>query len=103
MQQIKHLNQDPNNNHPSDHQGTFDWQKIALQLLTSRALDDLEEYDLVKQKKVLYQFSARGHDLAQIILGQILNRKKMRSQVITGHGLCYWPWAFRLISFYKPQ
>ena len=76
MQQIKHLNQDPNNNHPSDHQGTFDWQKIALQLLTSRALDDLEEYDLVKQKKVLYQFSARGHDLAQIILGQILNRKK---------------------------
>ena len=54
----------------------FDWQKLAKDLLTSRALDDLEEYDLVKQKKVLYQFSARGHDMAQIMLGQIMNRKK---------------------------
>ncbi len=54
----------------------FDWQKLAKDLLTSRALDDLEEFDLVKQKKVLYQFSARGHDMAQIMLGQIMNRKK---------------------------
>lgn len=54
----------------------FDWKSIAKTLLTSRALDDLEEYQLVKEKKVLYQFSARGHDLAQILLGQILDRKK---------------------------
>ncbi|WP_223787204.1 alpha-ketoacid dehydrogenase subunit alpha/beta [Marinicella meishanensis] len=54
----------------------FDWPLVAKYLLISRALDDLEEFDLVKQKKVLYQFSARGHDLAQIMLGQILNRKK---------------------------
>ena len=47
---------------------TIDWQKLAQTLLTSRALDDLEEFDLVKQKKVLYQFSARGHDMAQIML-----------------------------------
>ncbi len=61
--------------HPNNH-FTFDWQQIAKDLLTSRALDDLEEFDLVKQKKVLYQFSARGHDLAQIMLGQILNQQK---------------------------
>ncbi len=54
----------------------FDWQKVAKDILTSRALDDLEEYDLVKQKKVLYQFSARGHDLAQILLGQIMDHQK---------------------------
>ena len=59
-----------------DNNDTFDWQKVAKDVLTSRALDDLEEFDLVKQKKVLYQFSARGHDMAQIMLGQILNRKK---------------------------
>ncbi len=55
---------------------TFDWRKVAKDLLISRALDDLEEYDLVKQKKVLYQFSARGHDLAQIMLGQVMKGKK---------------------------
>jgi 2-oxoisovalerate dehydrogenase E1 component len=54
----------------------FDWHKITSTLLTSRALDDLEEFDLVKNKKVLYQFSARGHDMAQIILGQCLIGKK---------------------------
>lgn len=57
-------------------QALFDWRKIAKDLLISRALDDLEEFDLVKQKKVLYQFSARGHDLAQILLGQIMTAKK---------------------------
>ncbi len=57
-------------------ESTFNWQQVAKDLLISRALADLEEFDLVKQKKVLYQFSARGHDLAQIMLGQILNRKK---------------------------
>jgi 2-oxoisovalerate dehydrogenase E1 component len=61
---------------PEQQDHSFDWQHIAKTLLASRALDDLEEFDLVKQKKVLYQFSARGHDLAQIMLGQLLNRKK---------------------------
>jgi 2-oxoisovalerate dehydrogenase E1 component len=60
--------------HPNT--STIDWQKLAQTLLTSRALDDLEEFELVKQKKVLYQFSARGHDMAQIMLGQMLDRKK---------------------------
>jgi 2-oxoisovalerate dehydrogenase E1 component len=51
----------------------FDWQKIARLVLTSRAIDRIEETELVPQKKVLYQFSARGHDLAQILLGSLLN------------------------------
>lgn len=55
---------------------SIDWLHLAETLLTSRALDDIEEFELVKQKKVLYQFSARGHDMAQILLGQILTAKK---------------------------
>jgi 2-oxoisovalerate dehydrogenase E1 component len=35
----------------------------------SRALDDIEESKLVPERKVLYQFSARGHELGQILLG----------------------------------
>jgi len=46
-----------------------DWRKAASLLLLSRALDALEETRLVPEKKVLYQFSARGHDMAQILLG----------------------------------
>ena len=55
---------------------SFNWQEIVSKLLVSRELDDLEEFTLVKNKKVLYQFSARGHDMAQIILGQILIGQK---------------------------
>ncbi|MCZ6561080.1 MAG: thiamine pyrophosphate-dependent enzyme, partial [Gammaproteobacteria bacterium] len=51
----------------------FDWLKIARLMLISRAVDRIEETELVPQKKVLYQFSARGHDLAQILLGSLLN------------------------------
>lgn len=49
-----------------------DWRQIAHVVLVSRALDDLEEQELVPEKKVLYQFSARGHDLAQALLGSFL-------------------------------
>lgn len=67
----------PNQPQETDNQDSvFDWHKVAKDVLISRALDDLEEFDLVKQKKVLYQFSARGHDMAQIMLGQILNQQK---------------------------
>src|SRR5215211_36903 len=51
----------------------FDWKRIAYLLLASRGLDDTEETRLMPEKKVVYQFSARGHDLAQIILGQLLD------------------------------
>ena len=46
-----------------------DWAEVARLVTTSRALDELEETRLVPEKKVLYQFSARGHDLAQVLLG----------------------------------
>ena len=49
-----------------------DWREIARLVLTSRELDRLEEEELVPAKKVLYQFSARGHDLAQVLLGMQL-------------------------------
>jgi len=50
-----------------------DWQRAATLLHVSRKLDALEETVLVPEKKVLYQFSARGHDLAQILLGLALD------------------------------
>jgi 2-oxoisovalerate dehydrogenase E1 component len=46
-----------------------DWQRVSWLLNASRALDDIEETRLVPERKVLYQFSARGHELAQILLG----------------------------------
>jgi len=54
----------------------LNWKEIARLMLLSRALDDKEENELVPDKKVLYQFSARGHELSQIILGQYLTHPK---------------------------
>lgn len=51
---------------------TIDWKRVYYLTLVSRALDDIEEGRLVPEKKVLYQFSARGHDVAQTILGSLL-------------------------------
>src|SRR5580693_3094136 len=49
-----------------------DWRHVVRLLHASRALDDIEETRLLPERKVLYQFSARGHDFAQILLGQQL-------------------------------
>src|ERR671921_2924101 len=46
-----------------------DWREVVRLVLTSRELDRVEEQELVPAKKVLYQFSARGHDMAQGLLG----------------------------------
>ncbi|MGF1549130.1 MAG: transketolase C-terminal domain-containing protein [Sphingomonadaceae bacterium] len=54
----------------------YDWRNIAYNLQVSRALDRLEEEELVPAKKVLYQFSARGHDMAQIMLGSRLDNPR---------------------------
>jgi 2-oxoisovalerate dehydrogenase E1 component len=48
---------------------SVDWKRVAYLASLSRALDRLEETRLVPEKKVLYQFSARGHEVAQILLG----------------------------------
>lgn len=51
---------------------SFDWKKVSYLLFLSRAMDDIEEQELVPAKLVFNQFSARGHDLAQILLGSLL-------------------------------
>ena len=58
----------------------FDWRRIAYNVLVSRALDDVEETTnrnratVPREHLVLYQFSARGHDVGQAILGSLLDR-----------------------------
>jgi 2-oxoisovalerate dehydrogenase E1 component len=47
----------------------WDWREVVRQAAISRALDDLEESTLLPQRKVLYQFSARGHEVTQVLLG----------------------------------
>ncbi len=57
----------------------FDWRRIAYHTLASRALDDVEETanrnraTVPREHLVLYQFSARGHDMAQVILGSLID------------------------------
>ncbi|MFN3389417.1 MAG: thiamine pyrophosphate-dependent enzyme, partial [Allosphingosinicella sp.] len=53
-----------------------DWRRVAYLVHVSRAMDALEEKRLVPERKVLYQFSARGHDMAQILLGSRLTHPK---------------------------
>jgi 2-oxoisovalerate dehydrogenase E1 component len=59
----------------------FDWRRIAYTVLVSRALDDLEEAtnrhrtSVPREHLVLYQFSARGHDVGQAILGSMIDHR----------------------------
>jgi 2-oxoisovalerate dehydrogenase E1 component len=46
----------------------IDWERVARLMLLSRAIDQIEEERLVPTGMVTYQFSSRGHDLAQILL-----------------------------------
>ncbi|MEI2608339.1 MAG: transketolase C-terminal domain-containing protein [Candidatus Promineifilaceae bacterium] len=50
----------------------FDWHEVTRLVLTSRALDDLEENELTPQGHVIYQFCARGHELGQALLSQLM-------------------------------
>ena len=50
----------------------FDWRRISYLLHASRAMDEIEETELVPAKMVFNQFSARGHDFAQILIGSLL-------------------------------
>src|SRR3954465_2835434 len=53
----------------------FSWREVAYHVQVSRELDRLEEEELVPQGKGLYQFSARGHDVAQVLLGTRLTHR----------------------------
>ena len=49
--------------------GAIDWSEVARLLLLSRRIDEIEELELLPAGKITYQFSAKGHELAQILLG----------------------------------
>jgi 2-oxoisovalerate dehydrogenase E1 component len=50
-----------------------DWPAVARLVLTSRRIDELEERELAPAGKVAYQFSAKGHELAQVLLALALD------------------------------
>lgn len=52
----------------------FDWHEIAKLTLASRLLDEMQENELTPQGLVPYQFSARGHELGQLLISQLLDR-----------------------------
>ena len=68
----------PKGTEASPPESRFDWRRIAYHALVSRALDDIEETtnknraNVPREHVVLYQFSARGHDVAQAILGSLI-------------------------------
>ena len=60
----------------------IDWRRVAYHALASRTLDDVEEAtnrqraSVPRDHVVLYQFSARGHDVTQAILGALLTGER---------------------------
>lgn len=58
-----------NNNKPAASTPAVDWAHVARLLLTSRSIDEIEEQELAPAGKVTYQFSSKGHELSQILLG----------------------------------
>jgi len=54
----------------------IDWSRVVTTVLRSRALDELEETRLLPSRKVLYQFTARGHEVTQVVLGQLLTEPR---------------------------
>ncbi|MCB0335093.1 MAG: dehydrogenase E1 component subunit alpha/beta [Bdellovibrionales bacterium] len=48
------------------------WTEIAKTVLTSRIMDSIEEEELLPSRKIMYQFSSRGHSVAQAIVGSQL-------------------------------
>ena len=51
------------------------WLRVARTILTSRAIDRIEEQEMAPKGLVTYQFSARGHDLAQAILSELITQE----------------------------
>ena len=59
----------------------LDWRRIAYLVNASRMMDDVEETtnknrtSVPRENLVLYQFSARGHDVGQVILGSFMSHR----------------------------
>lgn len=60
---------------PQQRAANIDWIRVVRTFLVSRALDELEERTLLPAKEMNYQFSARGHELGQILLGMQLTHR----------------------------
>ncbi|MEA3247668.1 MAG: transketolase C-terminal domain-containing protein [Gemmatimonadota bacterium] len=66
---------------PADAEPAFRWREIARTALVSRALDDTEEAtnksraSVPRDHLILYQFSARGHEVAQAILASLITHR----------------------------
>jgi 2-oxoisovalerate dehydrogenase E1 component len=65
----------------TDAEPAFRWREIARTALVSRALDDTEEAtnkaraSVPRDHLILYQFSARGHEVAQAILASLITHR----------------------------
>src|SRR5258708_24401283 len=62
------------NPRPAGLAAPVDWPAVARLVLTSRRLDELEEQQLAPAGKIAYQFSAKGHELAQVVLAMALDQ-----------------------------
>lgn len=51
-----------------------EWMEVARTVVASRIIDTIEETELAPSGRVTYQFSARGHELAQAILGHAMRQ-----------------------------
>ena len=62
---------------PDDHSppqvSHLDWDEVGRLLVLSRTLDELEEQELAPSGEIPYQFSAKGHELAQVLLALSLD------------------------------
>ena len=52
----------------------YDWPEVARLVFVSRMMDEMEERELTPHGVVTYQFSARGHELGQVLIAQMLTR-----------------------------
>jgi 2-oxoisovalerate dehydrogenase E1 component len=50
-----------------------DWERVARLVLTSRLIDEFQEQELAPSGSIPYQFSAKGHELSQVLLGLAMN------------------------------
>ena len=53
-----------------------DWIEVARLMILARALDDLEEAELIPAGRIVYGAASRGHELAQILLGLALDHPR---------------------------
>jgi 2-oxoisovalerate dehydrogenase E1 component len=58
------------------HKTVFNWAQAARHILASRYMDELEEKELAPKGQIALQFSAKGHELAQVLLAMHLTHPR---------------------------